>query len=122
MEKVKFVNGIIENEIINHNKKTANGLTNTEMYRTANKGCYETFWFSVKGLATKGNPFVKANDYTVAYLDSWATDTVEHYVKINGKWYYATEKQVETVFDQTCVGEEDDEMYKNYDKDNTLNQ
>lgn len=122
MEKVKFVNGIIENEIINHNKQTANGLSNTEMYRTANKKCYETFWFSVKGLATKGNPFVKANDYTVAYLDSWATDTIEHYVKINGKWYYATEKQVEMMFDQTYVGEEDDEMYKNYDKDNTLNQ
>lgn len=103
--KSKFVNETIENEIINHNN--GKGLTNTEMLRTANKGCYETFWFSVKGLATKDNPFVIADSYTIAYLDSWATDTTEHYVKIKAKWYYATEKQVGMLFENVLT---DDEM------------
>ena len=103
------INTVIENQILNHN--TVNGKTNSEMYRTANRVCYDTFWFSERGLATKGNPFTKANNYTVAYLDNAESGEIDNWVKIDNTWYYVTKEQLTNLFDpyyEETDGEFDD--------------
>lgn len=112
--KVMTINGIIENQIVNHN--TVNGKTNREMYRTANRVCYDTFWFSERGLATKGNPFTKANNYTVAYLDNAESGEIDHWIKIDNTWYYVTKEQLTNLFDPNYEGTDDEN--ENYMEDN----
>ena len=110
------INTVIENQIVKHN--TVNGKTNSEMYRTANRVCYDTYWFSERGLATKGNPFTKANNYTVAYLDHAESGEIDHWIKIDNMWYYVTKEQLTNLFDHFY--EETDGEFDDYIKDNII--
>ena len=110
------INTVIENQIVNHN--TVNGKTNSEMYRTANRVYYDTVWFSDRGLATKGNPFTKANNYTVAYLNSDEGGELDHWIKIDNTWYFVTEEQLTNLFDPYY--EETDGELDDYIKDNII--
>lgn len=110
------INTVIENQIVNHN--TVNGKTNSEMYRRANRVYYDTYWFSERGIATKGNPFTKANNYTVAYLNSDEGGELEHWIKIDNMWYYVTKEQLTNLFNPYY--NETDEEFDNYIEDNII--